>query len=142
MVTEKPRSGTLPGQGRLFPPETQRPCSPSLPAAPSQAQLEPGGVPGPQVCWRERSPGFGGWMGALGWEGGQLPEPGHLEFPGDRGGGGGLSEHPFPYAPPPQLPSWIYCPCYLAPGPAFGQGELKGGTLGLLGGGGYGMARA
>lgn len=107
-MSEKQRSGTLPGQGRLFPPETQRPCSPSLPAAPSQAQLEPGGVPGPQVCcWGERRPEFGGWMGALGWEGEWLPEPGHLEFPGDRGGGGGLSEHPFPYPHPLRPPSFL-----------------------------------
>lgn len=47
MVTEKQRSGTLPGQGRLLPPETQRPRSPSLPAACFQAQLELGGKLGP-----------------------------------------------------------------------------------------------
>lgn len=38
---------------------------------------------------------------------------------------------PFLTPTPLRLPSCIYCPCYLAPGPALGQGEQKGGTLRL-----------
>lgn len=70
-----------------------------------------------------------------------IPEPGHLEFPGDWGGGGSLSEHPFPYAP--RQASFLDLLLSLLPGssPSIGAGLTGRRGFRTLGGGRWGELR-
>lgn len=85
-AAQRQRSGTLPGQGPQFPPETEtpQPCVSCLlpPKGSSRERVSEreGMVPGPQVCWERAPMEFGGWTGKLEWQGEWLWEREHLEF--------------------------------------------------------------
>jgi hypothetical protein len=138
------RTGTLQGQGRLLPPETQtlQPTASCLsppnrtPAGGGQDARAPGvlgGDAGLNLATGLQSQEWEGLV-ALGpawtprifqsWMEGDVPECAPPL----------LSALP-PPRPQTQLPSWTYCPCYLAPGQHWGGGSWEEGSSGCGKGG-------